>query len=150
MTTVETRQGEAQREGLTETATIKGRLIEFAWRLKRQGRKQTTIKTYLSYLNSLIKQGVNIEDPEAVKDFLATAQWKDTSKHTFCHLYATFLKFLGKHWEQPSYRSTRKQPLIPTEEEIDRFISACGKKLASALQIAKETAMRVGEIAKLR
>ncbi len=148
---VESRIGEAQREGTRpDAATIKGKVLEFAWYLKKKGRKQTTIKTYISYLNTLIENGVNAENPEAVKDFLATAPWKDASKHTFCHLYTTFLKFLGKQWEQPSYYPTRKLPFIPTEDEIDQFVAASGKKLAAALQIAKETAMRVGEIAKLK
>ncbi|MCL6579628.1 MAG: hypothetical protein K6T73_09640, partial [Candidatus Bathyarchaeota archaeon] len=114
---VESRIGDAQREGTRpDAATIKGKVLEFAWYLKKKGRKQTTIKTYMSYLNTLIENGVNVENPEAVKDFLATAPWKDTSKHTFCHLYTTFLKFLGKQWEQPSYHPTRKLPFIPTED----------------------------------
>jgi len=151
LATVETRIEEARREDTKQgTATNKGRLVEFAWYLKKKGRKQTTIKTYISYLRTLIENGVNMENPEAVKDFLATVPWKDASKHTFCHLYTTFLKFIGKQWEQPSYHPTRKLPFIPTEDEIDRFIAASGKKLAAALQIAKETAMRVGEIAKLK
>lgn len=145
------RQEPAQREGSTaDTAISKGKIVEFAWHLKKQGRRQTTINTYVSYLNSLMVNGVNIQDPEAVKDFLARASWKDASKHTLCHLYSTFLKFQNLHWEPPSYRPQRKIPFIPTEQEIDRFIAASGKKLAAALQTAKETAMRIGEISKLK
>lgn len=146
-----TRQETAQREGTApDQATIKGKILEFAWHLKKQDRKQTTIKTYVSYLNSLLDNGVNIREPEAVKDFLAKASWKDSSKHTLCHLYSTFLKFLNLQWEPPSYHSKRKLPFIPTEDEIDRFIAASGKKLAAALQTAKETAMRIGEISKVK
>jgi len=146
----QTRQEAAQREGTADATISKGKLVEFAWHLKKQGRKQTTIDTYRSYLNILVCNGVDIQDPEAVKDFLARTTWKDTSKQTLCHLYSTFLKFQKLQWEPPAYKSQRKIPFIPTEEEIDRFIAASGKKLAAALQTAKETAMRIGEISRLK
>jgi len=47
----------------------------------------------MSYLNSLLARRVDIQDPEAVKGFLVKASWKDSGKHTLCHLYSTFLKF---------------------------------------------------------
>ena len=88
------RQEPAQREGTKlDDATSKGKILEFAWRLKKQGRKQRTITTYMRYLNGLLARRVDIQDPEVVKDFLVKASWKDSGKHTLRHLYSTFLKF---------------------------------------------------------
>jgi integrase len=146
-----TRQEQAQRESSKpDQATLRGKVIEFAWYMKKQGRKPTSINTYTRYLNDLLTNGVDIQDPEAVKDFLARAPWKDASKHTLCHIYSTYLKSQNRRWEQPSYHPQRKLPFIPTQEEIDQLIAASGKKLAAALQTAKETAMRIGEISKLK
>ncbi|MGB9671723.1 MAG: IS1/IS1595 family N-terminal zinc-binding domain-containing protein, partial [Candidatus Bathyarchaeales archaeon] len=45
--------------GATEKPTeadVKGKILEFLWYLKRQGRKETTIKSYAKVLTSLSKQ----------------------------------------------------------------------------------------------
>jgi hypothetical protein len=49
---------------------VKGKILEFLWHLKRQGRKETTKKSYAKVLTGLWKQ-VDILQPEAVKDYLA-------------------------------------------------------------------------------
>lgn len=41
-------------------------------------------------------------------------------------------------------------PFIPTEAEIDALIAGCGKKMATTLQLLKETAMRIGEARSLK
>jgi integrase len=68
----------------------------------------------------------------------------------YTQVYGTFLKMVGKTWEPPSYKLIQKFPYIPTEQDADRLIAASGKKLAAALQTAKETALRVGEITSLK
>jgi integrase len=52
---------------------------------------------------------------------------------------------LGGKWDQPKYHRIEKIPFIPTEQEIDQLIAACGEKTAALLQSLKETGMRVGE-----
>ena len=52
--------------------------------------------------------------------------------------------------EPPCYKPVRKYPYIPTEEEINQLIAASGKKLATFLQLLKETGMRCGEAANLK
>lgn len=64
--------------------------------------------------------------------------------------YTLFLKMLGLKWQPPICKVTRKLPFIPTEQEIDSLISACGKKTATFLQLLKETAMRAGEANSLK
>jgi len=48
-------------------------------------------------------------------------------------------------WEKPRCRVERKIPFIPMEKEIDALIAGSNKKLATFLQVLKETAMRSGE-----
>jgi len=43
-----------------------------------------------------------------------------------------------------------KLPFIPLEQEIDQLIAGGGKKMAVKLQVAKETAARIGEILSIK
>jgi integrase len=53
-------------------------------------------------------------------------------------------------WEPPSYRRIRKLPFIPTENEVDQLIGSCNKRMATFLQLLKETGVRCGEACKLK
>jgi integrase len=59
--------------------------------------------------------------------------------------YDSLLKMQGKTWTPPIYRRVRKLPFIPTEAEIDQLIAGCSKRIATFLQLLKETGMRCGE-----
>ncbi|UCE57813.1 MAG: site-specific integrase [Candidatus Bathyarchaeota archaeon] len=56
---------------------------------------------------------------------------------------------LGITWKPPKCNYTHKLPFIPTEEEVDALIAACGKKLATFLKTLKETGARAGEAIRL-
>lgn len=51
----------------------------------------------------------------------------------------------SRTWTPPIYRRVRKLPFIPTESEIDQLIAGCSKRIATLLQMLKETGMRSGE-----
>jgi len=129
---------------------VKGKLLEFAWWLKKKGRADKTIENYTKMLNLLAKEGCNLTDPEDVKDKLARLDKDKGWKFLATCSYTAFLKFLGLSWEAPSYKQTRKLPFIPTEKEIDELIASCGPKTAAFLQLLKETGMRCGEANRLR
>jgi integrase/rubredoxin len=129
---------------------IKGKILEFAFHLKKQGRTQDTIKSYESALNSLITGGANLLDPESVKEALAFNEtWNNTSKTMKTIVYDRFTGFLGLKWDKPKYKAQKKIAFIPTEEEIDGLIAASPKKTATILQLLKETGARIGEACKL-
>lgn len=131
--------------------TLTGKIVEFLWYLKKQGLAEISIKGYRERLLQLVKQGVNLLNPEAVKEFLAKkSSWSNRTKAIDVTIYDRFLKFLKIPWEPPTYKPERTIPFIPTEQEIDQLISAAGKKLAAFLQLLKETGMRCGEAAKVR
>ncbi|NIU80859.1 tyrosine-type recombinase/integrase, partial [Candidatus Bathyarchaeota archaeon] len=55
----------------------------------------------------------------------------------------------GLSWDPPDYTPVQKLPFIPLEKEIDALVSGCGPKVATSLQLLKETGMRIGEAWKL-
>ncbi|MEM2975834.1 MAG: tyrosine-type recombinase/integrase [Candidatus Bathyarchaeia archaeon] len=141
-------QGKAQGES---TEAIQGKLIEFAWWMKKQGYAEETIRGSISALRTLAIRGANLFDPESVKDIIARQKWSDNRKRNAINAYALFVKFYGLIWEKPKCPITdQKIPFIPTEQEIDALIAGCGKKVSTFLQLLKETAMRAGEAKRLQ
>jgi len=45
----------------------------------------------------------------------------------------------GGTWEAPTYSVIRKIPFIPKEAEIDQLIAGSSKRMATFLQLLKET-----------
>jgi integrase len=144
---VETRQKRAA--GATtklNEADMKGKIFEYAWWMKKQGYRESTIMLGTRLMKRLVKLGANILDPESVKETIAKQDtWNENTKLTVVNIYTAFLKMIGQTWIPPIYKEKRKLPFIPTEREIDQLIASCGKKTATFLQTLKETAMRSGE-----
>jgi len=144
------RQETAQREGTTSTANIKGKIVEYSFWLLKQGYSQATIKGRTKRLNRLVRLGTDLSDEESVKGIIATQQWSISSKVNAVDAYDSFLRMQGKIWTPPIYRRVRKLPFIPTEAELDQLIAGCSKKMATFLQLLKETGMRCGEACQLK
>ncbi|MGQ9640678.1 MAG: tyrosine-type recombinase/integrase [Candidatus Bathycorpusculaceae bacterium] len=149
LTTVETRQEQAQREGTTQTADVKGKIVQLLWELEKDGKKPGTIRNYSKYLNHLLRNGVNLLDPEHVKSFLAKSPLRESTKATIVGICSTWFEYLKIAWKPPKYDAVHEIPFIPTEQELDQLIAASGKKVAAFLQLLKETGARCGEITKL-
>jgi len=146
-----TRREMAQREGTElDLASQKGKIVEFAWKFKNEGRKPTTISEYVTELQTLVRKGANLFDPESVKETIANQRIEETTKRNYANSYDAFAKTLGINWKKPRYRPPDRFPFIPLETDIDQLITGSGKKMSTALQVAKETGMRVGEILRLQ
>jgi len=132
-------------------AEIKGKIVEFMWKLKRDGYSEATITCYAYILGKLVKDGANLQDPDSVKDTIALREtWGLGRKNNAAKAYTLFLKLQGLTWQKPKYKPTFKLPFIPIENEIDDLIAGCGSQMATFLQVLKETAMRSGEAFQLR
>jgi integrase/predicted RNA-binding Zn-ribbon protein involved in translation (DUF1610 family) len=144
---VETRQGVAQREGTTQpSVSIEGEIIRYLVWLKNQAYSHHTIRSRANLLKGLVKMQADLNNPESVKETIANANnWSQTTKLLATTAYDSLLKWQGKTWIPPRYKQTQKLPFIPTEEELDALITISGKKLATMLQILKETGARLGE-----
>jgi integrase/recombinase XerD len=145
LATVETRIGEAQREGTLNAADIKGQLVEYLWYMKKKGYAESTIKGRLKLIKRLINLGADLNNPEEVKKVIAAQPWCEGRKSNACDAYTTFLEMHGKTWERPLYKGIQKLPFIPQESEIDQLIAGCSPRMACFLQLLKETGMRPGE-----
>jgi integrase/predicted RNA-binding Zn-ribbon protein involved in translation (DUF1610 family) len=125
---------------------ISGRIVEFAWKMQKEGYDKETIRGDCGCLRALTARGADLANPESVKEVLAREQkWSQNRRRNVINSYTLLLKFEGKSWNKPKCLVTAKFPFIPSEKEIDDLIAASGKKNAAFLQTLKETAMRSGE-----
>jgi integrase len=147
---VETRKEKAQREGTTQTANVKGKIVEFAWHMKKAGKKDATIQTRTTMLKILSERGADLLDAESVKEAIAVYQCSDGSKRVMVDAYKSFAKFLGVSWNPPKYSPSPKIPFIPLEREIDDVIACCSRRTGTLLQLLKETGARLGEALELK
>lgn len=144
-------QEKAQRgANATDSATIKGKIIEFLWWMEKEGFAKDTIRGYGSCLRALLQRNADLLDPESVKEALAKeTRWSQNRRRNVINAYTLFLRFNGSRWEKPRCKVDRKIPFIPTEQEIDCLIAGNPKKVATFLQLLKETAFRSGEAKRL-
>jgi integrase/DNA-directed RNA polymerase subunit RPC12/RpoP len=129
---------------------IKGKLVEYAWWMKKEGYSEATIKARTMLLTILAKRGANLLDPESVKEAIAKQEWSEGSKLHTVKAYDLFAFINNITWNPPNYKQNQKLPFIPLESELDQLIASCGKKTAALLQLLKETGMRVGEAWRLK
>lgn len=150
MVKVETRQKQAAGATKPTEADIKGKMVAFMWELKKQGLKDGTIRTYHCYLETLSKRGASLLDPESAKEAIAKQNWSENTRALAINAYSKFLEVMGETWAPPKHRKVRTLPFIPLESELDQLISGAYRKLATFLQLLKETAMRSGEAWRLK
>jgi integrase/recombinase XerD len=124
-------------------------LPHFIKERKANGNSSETILRMEKALKSIARQ-CDLNNPYEVKDLIANKKWKNSTKTSFTYFYSAYLKFLGKSWNPPKYRTEKRYPFIPTEEEIDNIISSARRKYATLLTLLKETGMRTSELMMLQ
>ncbi len=101
-------------------------------------------------LKLLVSSGVDLLDPESIKETLARLGKSDAWRHNAVCAYSAFTRMCGLKWQRPKVNRVRTLPFIPLERELDDLIAASGRKTAAFLQLLKETGMRAGEALRLR
>jgi len=149
------------KEGLAgataDLATLRGKVVEYAWWLRKQGYKECTCKNKAYVLRRLVDLGVNLYEPESVKELLAKKnlaetyasvkrEWSEGYKATVSDAYSLFLQMEGLGWRKPRYQRPQRLAFIPTETELDQLIAACGKVVGTFLQGLKDTGADPGEL----
>jgi integrase len=132
------------------TPDVKGKIVEYSFWLLKQGYAKSTIKGRTKLLKRLTKLGANLYDPESIKEVIAEQEWSAGRKANAVDAYTSFLQMRGTKWEPPIYKKIRKLPFIPTETEIDQLIAGCNRRMATFLQLLKETGVRCGEACQLK
>jgi len=133
-----------------ETGGFKHKIEEYGNWLRNNGKSQATIRGRVKLLKRLTRRGANLYDPESMKQTIADQTWGNGQKNNAVDAYSSFLKMVGGIWEPPLYKIVRKIPFIPKEVEIDQLIAACSPRMATFLQLLKETGARCGEIWQLK
>jgi len=134
----------------TETKTVAGEKNEaeqeYRLYLKKQAYSEATVHTRVKLLKLLEKKGANLLNPESVKQVIAEQdRWSSGHKQVVVQAYSSFAKMMHIQWEPPGYKHIKSLPFIPSEKEIDALIAGMSKKIATSLQLLKETGMRIGE-----
>jgi integrase len=132
-----------------DQSTIKGLIARYLAYLENEGYYERS--AYLGLIKRLIKLGANISDPENVKQIIAKAKWKDSTKMQAVYAYDIMAtKILKVGWTPPKYKQDESLPFVPDEKELDQLIAACrSRRMAAFLQTLKETYADPGEILKL-
>jgi integrase len=135
----------------TEPADVKGKLVDFTWYMQKQGYASETIRNNGGALRALLVRNADLMNPESVKEALAREQkWSQNRRRTVINAYTLFLKTNHMQWGKPRCNVVRKIPFIPNEQEIDELIAGCPNRVATFLQLLKETAMRSGEAKRVK
>jgi integrase len=123
----------------------KGKIIQYAFFLKKHGYSPSTIISRSKLLGILVKRGADLYNQESIKETIAEQPWSLGRKANAVDAFTSFLKMTGGSWEPPRYQGIRKIPFIPTETEIDQLVAGCSTRMGTFLQLLKETGMRCGE-----
>ena len=129
---------------------VKGKILQYGWWLKKDGKSDSTIESRVKLLQVLTKRGGNLYDPESIKETIAKQAWSNGRKNNAVDAYSSYLKMVGGIWQAPLYTTIRKLPFIPKESEIDILIAVCTKRMSTFLQMLKETGARCGELWRLK
>jgi integrase len=117
--------------------------------MKKNGKAKATIKNVAKALKVLARS-CDLDDPEAVKTFIAVLDRKNGYKRQLCYSYNCYVKVHGLQWTKPNYYVPSKMPKIPLEAKIDLIISKASPKLALAISMSKDTGLRPIELMNLK
>jgi len=106
--------------------------------LKNIGKSESSVKTY-SHRLTFLAAHVDLDNPEAVKGFVANKKCANSYKNEFVKAYNHYIECNGLSWEKPKHRSERKIPRIPTTEAIKKIITRASPKYATVLTLLLET-----------
>ena len=128
---------------------IRGKIVDFSFWMLKEGYSKSTIKTRTKILKRMVTLGADIFNPESVKETIAKHPWSSARKCIAVDAYTSFLQMQNLKWDPPIFNRIRKLPFIPTENEIDQLIGGCNRRMATFLQLLKETGVRCGEASQL-
>jgi hypothetical protein len=117
----------------TKPPTQKGEILQFLWKMKTDNYSEETMEGYGRALETLAKRGADLNNPQSVKETMATQNWSEGTKQNATNAILLYYKYTGITATMPTYKRIDKIPFIPTESEIDQLISATKHQLATFL-----------------
>ena len=126
-----------------------GRIFKTVWEMKKDGYAETTIKTTGKRLRMMKRHGVNLGNPDAVKEYIASKNASNGYKDALCDVYGRYVKYNGLSWKRPKYIGEDQPSYVPTEED-NLLIANSGKKYALTVSVLRDTGMRPIELYRSR
>ena len=117
--------------------------------MKNEGKSDYTIRNYDKLL-SFLGNHADLNEPEQVKQFIATYNTSNGHKRNLAIAYNYYCKCYFIEWEKPKYQQEAKSRKIPTREKLEKLISNAGNTLSIKLQISMETGLRPIELCNLK
>jgi len=117
--------------------------------MKREGYSESYIKATGKRLRQIAKH-CSLDNPEIVKDYIASTNCSPAFKETLVEAYDLYVKANGLKWSKPFYKRYDKLPRIPSEEKINLVIANCSKKYALAFSMIRDLGLRPIELTWLR
>ena len=93
-----------------------------------------------------MKDHINLDDPEAVKQYVKKLTVLDTTKRHYIIAYNHYTQYYNIAWKRPRYSGKAKIIKVPSTHHIDALISNAKQPLSMKLDISKQTGMRQCEI----
>ena len=91
------------------------------------------------------KRVSNLWDSGEVERYIKESELSNGRKNLYGQADRDWCNWKGFDYKPVRYKKQEKLPYIPTENEIDQLIAGNGPKLATFLQIMKESAFRPSE-----
>ena len=110
------------------TISQEGYIPQFIQYLEKKNKAEPTIRVKFKVLRVMIRESIDLLDPEAVKLFIKKYKnWSDGHKMVAAYAYNDFCKMRNIQWEVSKYRWKETIPSVPTEKEIDALIAGTSK-----------------------
>jgi integrase len=116
--------------------------------MQNNGKKPSSIH-FVSKSLQLMNRETDLNNPEAVKKWIAQRQVSTGYKRNLYLAYNKYAQYYNIAWEKPNYRQQDKPIRIPTRERLHKLISSAGKVLSIRLQLSMETGLRPIELCNL-
>ena len=130
---------------LPYTDPIPNILIE----LKNDNKSDYTIEFTRKAL-TLISKHTALNEPEAVKAFIASIEKTDSYKKNLVTAYQHYCDYYQIQWKRPKYSQEARNIALPTKEKLMMIIANSGKTLGTKLQLSMESGLRPIELCNLK
>jgi len=101
----------------TTTKKLNETIINYILYLKRSGKSDGTIETYVNLLKNLARN-VDLEEPEGVALAIRNQWTNNSTRNLAVYAYDNFIKHIGLTWKKPKYKTEHTLPFIPTDQEL--------------------------------
>jgi integrase len=117
--------------------------------MKREGCSESYIKATGKRLRQIAKH-CSLDNPEMVKDFIASKNCSMAFKETLVEAYDVYARANSIKWNKPFYKRYDKLPKVPSEEKIGLVIAGSSRKYALAFSMIKDLGLRPIELTWLK